>query len=123
MTADFTVLGRGRATPSNNAIAGATYADASTAPKFAGPDVKNIAIGGLGEVDYSTLNLTVTQDRATQGKLGSAFGEMDYKAKELVPAEILQMIQTLPQAGGASAEMRAMAAAPTPGTQSPPLPI
>ena len=57
------------------------------------------------------------------GKLGSAFGEMDYKAKELVPAEILQMIQTLPQAGGASAEMRAMAAAPTPGTQNPPLPI
>jgi hypothetical protein len=57
------------------------------------------------------------------GKLGSTFGEMDYKAKELVPAEILQMIQTLPQAGGASAEMRAMAAAPTPGTQNPPLPI
>ena len=73
VTADFTVLGRGRATPSNNALAGATYADASTAPKFAGPDVKNIAIQNLGEVDYSTLNLTVTQDRATQGKLGSAF--------------------------------------------------
>ncbi len=57
------------------------------------------------------------------GKIGSAFGEMDYKAKELVPSEIMQMIQTLPQAGGASAEMRAMAAAPTPGTQNPPLPI
>lgn len=73
VTADFTVLGRGRAAPSNTALAGANYADASSAPKFAGPDVKNIVIGGLGEVDYSTLTLTVTQDRATQGKLGSAF--------------------------------------------------
>lgn len=73
VTADFSVLGRGRATPSNAAIAGATYADASTAAKFAGPDVKNIVIGGLGEVDYSTLTLTVTQDRSTQGKLGSPF--------------------------------------------------
>ncbi|NWK96706.1 hypothetical protein DM806_13755 [Sphingobium lactosutens] len=73
VTADFSFLGRGRATPSNTALAGATYADASTAPKFAGPDVKNIVIGGLGEVDYSTLALTVTQDRATQGKLGSPF--------------------------------------------------
>jgi hypothetical protein len=35
----------------------------------------------------------------------------------------MQMIQTLPQAGGASAEMRAMAASPVPGTQNPPLPI
>lgn len=56
-------------------------------------------------------------------QIGSTFGEMDYKAKELAPADIMQMIQTLPQAGGASAEMRAMAAAPTPGTQNPPLPI
>ena len=55
--------------------------------------------------------------------LGSSFGEMDAKAKELAPADIMQMIQTLPQAGGASAEMRSMAAAPVPGTQNPPLPI
>jgi hypothetical protein len=56
-------------------------------------------------------------------QLGSSFGEMDAKAKELAPADIMQMIQTLPQAGGASAEMRAMAASPVPGTQNPPLPI
>jgi hypothetical protein len=55
--------------------------------------------------------------------LGSAFGEMDAKAKELAPADIMQMIQTLPQAGGASAEMRSMAASPVPGTEKPPLPI
>lgn len=73
VTVNWTILGRGRATPATTAIAGATYADASIDAKFAGPDVKNITIGGLGEVDYSTLALTVTQDRATQGKLGSPF--------------------------------------------------
>lgn len=73
VTANYSFLGRGRADPSNAPIAGATYADASTAPKFAGPHVKNINIAGLGNVDYSTLTLTITQDRATQGKLGSAF--------------------------------------------------
>lgn len=73
VTANWTILGRGRATPSTDAISGATYADASTDAKFAGPDVKNITIEGLGEVDYSTLALTITQERATQGKLGSAF--------------------------------------------------
>jgi hypothetical protein len=73
VTANFTVLGRGRATPATTAIAGSTYLDASTGTKFAGPDVKNIVIEGLGAVDYSTLNLTVSQERATQGKLGSAF--------------------------------------------------
>ncbi len=73
VTADFTVLGLGRLAPATTAIAGATYADASTAEKLAGPDVKNITIEGLGEVDYSTLALTVSQARETQGKLGSAF--------------------------------------------------
>jgi hypothetical protein len=73
VTADFTVLGLGRLEPSNTAIVGAEYDDASTASKLAGPDVKNITIDGLGEVDYSTLSLTVSQARETQGKLGSAF--------------------------------------------------
>ncbi|KKI22332.1 phage tail tube protein [Sphingomonas sp. Ag1] len=73
VTADFTVLGLGRLDPSNAALAGAAYADASTASKLAGPDVKNIVIEGLGEVDYSTLSLTISQARETQGKLGSAF--------------------------------------------------
>jgi hypothetical protein len=73
VTADFTVLGRGRADPATAIITGATYANASDATKFAGPDIKNIVIAGLGEVDYSTLSLTVSQERATQGKLGSAY--------------------------------------------------
>lgn len=73
VTADYTILGLGRLAPATTALAGATYADASTNEKLAGPDVKNITIGGLGEVDYSTLNVTVSQARETQGKLGSAF--------------------------------------------------
>ena len=73
VTADFTILGLGRLAPATTAIVGATYADASTAEKLAGPDVKNINISGLGDVDYSTLTLTVSQARETQGKLGSAF--------------------------------------------------
>jgi hypothetical protein len=78
VTADFTVLGLGRVEPSAAApagaiVPGATYADASTNTKLAGPDVKNITIEGLGEVDYSTLSLTISQARETQGKLGSAF--------------------------------------------------
>lgn len=78
VTADFTMLGLGRiepsaAAPANAIVPGATYADASTAEKMAGPDVKNIVIAGLGEVDYSTLGLALQQARETQGKLGSAY--------------------------------------------------
>ncbi len=78
VTADFTMLGLGRveasaAAPAGAIIPGATYTDASTNEKFAGPDVKNIDIEGLGEVDYSMLGLAVQQARETQGKLGSAY--------------------------------------------------
>lgn len=57
------------------------------------------------------------------GKLGSAFGMKEAQTRELVPAEILQMIQTLPQAGGASPEQRVAASAPTPGLQQRPQPM
>jgi hypothetical protein len=83
VTADFTVLGQGTEAVTDadgNELAsaratleGATYAAAATNTKFAGPDVKNITIAGLGEVDYSTFNFTLTQDRAAQTKLGSAY--------------------------------------------------
>ena len=57
------------------------------------------------------------------GSMARVFGETEAKTKELIPAEIIQMIQSLPQAGGASPEMRAIAKAPIGGTQSPPIPI
>lgn len=83
VTADYTVLGRGTmpVTAANSSqlasataeLDGATYVEASTNEKFAGPDVKNITIAGLGTVDYQTLNFTLTQDRAAQTMLGSAY--------------------------------------------------
>jgi len=53
--------------------------------------------------------------------LHKVFGKREAKNRELMPAEILQMIQTLPQAGGATPEQRSIAQAPTPGMQQPPL--
>ena len=53
--------------------------------------------------------------------LTKVMGERKPKADELQRAEILQMLQALPQAGGASPEARAMAQAPVPG-MTPPAP-
>ena len=55
--------------------------------------------------------------------LHKVFGKREAKNRELMPAEILQMMQTLPQAGGASPEQRSIAQAPAPGMQQPPLPM
>ena len=51
------------------------------------------------------------------------FGERESDTRQLIPAEILQMIQTLPQAGGATPGQRTAAMAPVEGASSPPLPI
>lgn len=47
--------------------------------------------------------------------LNSALGPRKNKTNELQSAEILQMLQSLPQAAGASPETRAMSRAPIPG--------
>ena len=47
--------------------------------------------------------------------LTSVLGPRKNKTNELQQSEILQMLQTLPQAGGATPEGKAMAAAPVPG--------
>ena len=47
--------------------------------------------------------------------LTAALGPRKNKTNELQQSEILQMLQTLPQAGGMTPEARAMQAAPTPG--------
>jgi hypothetical protein len=57
--------------------------------------------------------------------MSSVIGPKKSKTNELQPAEIMQMLQTLPQAGGATAEGKAMQAAPTipgmsPGGMPPP---
>jgi hypothetical protein len=47
--------------------------------------------------------------------INAVLGPRKNKTNELQQSEILQMLQSLPQAGGMSPEGRAMAAAPTPG--------
>lgn len=47
--------------------------------------------------------------------LNGILGQRKNKTNELQQSEILQMLQTLPQAGGASPEGKAMAQAPIPG--------
>lgn len=49
-------------------------------------------------------------------------GHKKAKSQELQPAEILQMLQTLPQAGGMSPEGKAMSAAPAIPGMAPPAP-
>ena len=73
------------------------------------------AIGSTTEEGQSILNAVKSLTRK--------FGKSEAKSKELVPAEILQMIRSLPQAGGATPEAKAMMAAPIPGTQTPPTPM
>ena len=54
----------------------------------------------------------------------SVIGPKKAKTNELQPAEIMQMLQTLPQAGGATAEGKAMQQAPQiPGMSAPTPPL
>ena len=53
--------------------------------------------------------------------LHKVFGKRESKNRELIPAEILQMIQTLPQGGGATPEQRSIASAPVQGMNQPPM--
>lgn len=56
-------------------------------------------------------------------KITAKFGERESDTRQLMPAEIMNLVQTLPQAGGATPEARAVAQAPVPGTQQPVMPI
>jgi hypothetical protein len=56
-------------------------------------------------------------------KITTKFGERESETRQLIPAEIMQLIQTLPQAGGATPGQREAASAPVAGMNQPPLPI
>lgn len=51
------------------------------------------------------------------------FGEREADTRRLMPSEIIQMIQSLPQAGGATPGQREAMSAPIAGTTAPPLPM
>ena len=57
------------------------------------------------------------------GVMTKEFGEKRQKAKPLVPAELMQLMGSLPQAGGGSPEMKAMAGggAPAAAPAAPPM--
>lgn len=98
----------------------------------------------MGNREAAMINLSMAQDLLEQslpavgsdsdegksilaaiGTLNRILGPKKQKTAELQPAEILQMLQTLPQAGGATPEGRAMAQAPAipgmmPGGGTPP---
>jgi hypothetical protein len=65
------------------------------------------AFGSVSEEGKKTLNAI----RVLSGLIGQKKGKTD----ELQQSEILQLLQTLPQAGGATPEGRAMAQASVPG--------
>jgi len=65
------------------------------------------AFGSVSDEGKKTLNAI----RVLSGLIGQKKGKTD----ELQQSEILQMLQTLPQAGGATPEGRAIAQAPIPG--------
>jgi len=88
----------------------------------------------MGSREASMINLGMAQDlleqslpavgsdsdegRAILGAISAinkVLGPRKGKTNELQQSEILQMLQTLPQAGGATPEGRAIAQAPIPG--------
>lgn len=81
-------------------------------------DMLQSAIGAFDP--DSPENLTIEKVVAD---ITRRFGERESDTRQLIPAEILQMIQTLPQAGGATPGQRSTAMAPIEGATSPPLPI
>jgi hypothetical protein len=85
----------------------------------------------MGSIEGAKINLSMAMDLIEQAlpalgsespegtkalsvlrQLSSIIGGRKDKVKELQNAEIMQMLQNLPQAGGATPEGRAMAAAP-----------
>lgn len=84
-----------------------------------------------GEKQNAMVNVTIAMDLLEQvlpalgseseegqtilgvlSKLSSKFGHTRAKSQELVPAELMQLMQSLPQAGGMSPEAKAMGQQP-----------
>lgn len=57
------------------------------------------------------------------GIISKEFGEKREKAKPLVPAELMQLMGSLPQAGGSTPEMKAMQGGGMPPGGAPPQPM
>ena len=90
-------------------------------PKMGNKEAAMINIGMA--VDLLEQSLPAFGSESPEGQkalaairqLSGLMGPRKNKTNELQQSEILQMLQTLPQAGGASPEAKAMSAAPIPG--------
>lgn len=130
--------------PAAPATDGAPGGNAPVSAPMSTPEPKQ------GEKQNAMINVSLAQDLLEQtlpaigseteegavildvlSKLSKKFGAAARKSKELVPAELMQMMQNLPQMGGMSPEMKALqggAAGGPPGMQakppmSPPAPM
>jgi len=90
-------------------------------PKMGSKEAAKINLGmaqDLLEQSLPALGSDSEEGRAALSAISAinkVLGSKKGKVNELQQSEILQMLQTLPQAGGGTPEGKAMAAAPTPG--------
>ena len=116
---------------------GITGMSDTSAPPMASP--MSTAEPKMGNREAAMINLAMAMDLLEQAlpalgsetpegqkvlgairTMTSVIGPKKAKTNELQPAEIMQMLQTLPQAGGATAEGKAMQQAPQiPGMSAP----
>jgi hypothetical protein len=75
-----------------------------------------LGIFGMDTEEGKTLEKVVKE-------ITRRFGERESSTRELMPNEILNLIQNLPQAGGATPGQREALQAPAAGTTAPPLPM
>lgn len=120
----------------NSAMPTADMSDASTPPMSAPMSTPEPKMGNIEGAKVDLANASDLIERSLvafgaespEGKavlkilreLSGILGPRKDKTKELQPAQILSMLQALPQAGGASPEQKAIQQAPlVPGMQMP----
>jgi hypothetical protein len=90
-------------------------------PKMGSKEAAMINLGMAMDLLEQSLPALGSETEEGQKALGAIrtltgiLGPRKNKTNELQQSEILQMLQTLPQAGGATPEGKAMSAAPIPG--------
>ena len=112
----------GKTAPPMQAPASPSMSDASTGPMSAPMSTPEPKMGNRegAMVSLSTAMDLIEQALPALGSelraLAGVIGPKKGKTNELQTNEILQMLQSLPQAGGATPEGMAMAQGPAPGT-------
>ena len=126
--------GGGKAGPAMNSPAAQPGAPGAAQPGAApGGSPMSTPQPGAGEKQSAMVNVSIAMDLLEQtlpalgseseegqavlnvlGALSKKFGHTKAKSQELVPAELMQLMSSLPQAGGMSPEAKAMGGKPMP---------